>query len=228
MIALITPTGNRPKQIELCNRWMNNQDYTGEVLWIIVDDCNPKTTDLITRDNWTIKKIYPEPVWKEGQNTQGRNIATGIEEVKKHKVDSIFIIEDDDYYKPHYLTAMTELIQGYDIAGERNTIYYNVKIKRWIENQNDTWSSLFQTAFTPKVIPLFENLYGEKFIDYVLFRMGIKTHLFDVGKLSIGIKGQPGRQGIGAGHGWIQHMHPDIDGIKLKELIGEDSKYYLS
>lgn len=230
MIALLTPTGGRPKQIELCARWMKNQDYKGQVLWIIIDDCKPKTTDFIKddfRENWTIKKIHPYPQWQEGQNTQGRNIAEGINEVKKHNVESIFIIEDDDYYKPCYLSAMTEKIKGFDLAGERNTIYYNVKLRRWIENKNDVWSSLFQTAFTPKIIPLLESCYGEKFIDYVLFRIAKNVNLFDTGKLSIGIKGLNGRQGIGAGHTWVQHMHPDIDGVKLEELIGSDSKYYL-
>lgn len=230
MIALITPTGARPHQIELCAQWMKNQDYKGEVLWIIIDDCEPRTTDFIKddfRENWAIKKIYPKPKWQEGQNTQGRNIAAGINEVKKHEVESIFIIEDDDYYKSCYLSVMSEKIKGFDVAGERNTIYYNVRIQRWIENKNDVWSSLFQTVFTPKIIPLIESCYGEKFIDYVLFRMAKNINLFDDGKLSIGIKGQNGRSGIGAGHGWIQHMTPDIDGVKLKELIGEDSKYYL-
>lgn len=230
MIALVTPTGNRPRQIELCARWMKNQDYKDNVLWIIIDDCNPRTTDFISdtfRENWTIKKVYPKPAWQEGQNTQGRNLASGIKEVKKRITKAIFIIEDDDYYKPCYLSEMVKRIKGFDIAGEINTIYYNVNLKRWIENKNGTWSSLFQTAFTSKAIPLLEKLYNEKFIDLAFFHSDIRANLFEAGKLSIGIKGQPGRSGIGAGHRWSYNMHADLDSVKLKELIGEDSKYYL-
>jgi len=227
-IVLITPTGARPEQFEICAGLMKAQDYKDKVLWIIVDDAEPITTDNVQidfRENWAIKKIYPHPVWEPGQNTQGRNLAAGINEAKKHKVDAIFIIEDDDYYKPCYLRLMTEKLKGYDIAGEMNTIYYNVKLRRWIENKNDVWSSLFQTCFTPKVIPIFEKLYGEKFIDFVLFRQVKKVNLFDE-KWSIGIKGQNGRAGIGAGHQWLNHMAPDPELKKLKELIGNDVKYY--
>lgn len=230
MIVLLTPSGARPHQIELCSRWMQNQDYTGEVVWIIIDDAAPITTDFITeefRKNWHIKKIYPSPLWQIGQNTQGRNIAAGINYIKTlSDVEAIFIIEDDDYYKPFYLTEMVKRIEGYELIGEVKTIYYNVTINRWIENQNMEWSSLFQTAFTPEFIPTFESCYGEKFIDLSLFRYAKRVNLFDAGKLSIGIKGQLGRKGIGAGHGWINHMHPDEDISKLKELIGEDWRYY--
>ncbi len=227
MICLLTPTGGRPDQIALCAKFMQRQDYKGDVTWVIVDDCNPRTTDFITgdfRENWNIIKLFPSPAWQEGQNTQGRNIAAGINEIKKHNPEAIFIIEDDDYYKSEYLSATLEKLKGFDLCGERNTIYYNVTLRRWIENGNDIWSSLFQTAFTPKVIPILEGLYGEKFIDFILFRK-IKSNLFDA-KHSIGIKGMPGRSPIGAGHGWIDHMLPDYDMEKLKELIGEDYRLY--
>jgi hypothetical protein len=230
MIILITPTGGRPKQIELCAKFMQNQDYSGQVLWIIIDDCEPRTTDFITedfRENWQVIKIYPKPVWQPGQNTQGRNICTGINEAKKHNPKAIFIIEDDDYYKPFYLTKTLEKLEGFDLAGQMKTVYYNVTIKRWIENQNLEWSSLFQTAFTPTVIPVIESLYSEKFIDFILFRQVSKVNLFDGEKLSIGIKGLQGRAGIGAGHGWIKHMTPDPESIVLKQFLNEDAKYYL-
>jgi hypothetical protein len=228
-MILITPTGGRPHQIELCAKFMQNQDYKGSVTWVIIDDCEPRTTDFIKedfRENWTIKKVYPKPIWQVGQNTQGRNICAGINEAKKYNPRIIFIIEDDDYYKSCYLRLMNDKITGYDLIGQNKTIYYNVTIKRWIENQNEAWSSLFQTAFTPAVIPIFEKLYLEKFIDFVLFRQVKRVNLFDGEKLSIGIKGQQGRAGIGAGHGWVKHMIPDPQSVKLKQLLGEDSKYY--
>lgn len=82
---------------------MKEQTYTGTVIWMIVDDGDPVTTDFITddfREGWTIQKIYPKPVWQKGQNTQGRNLAAGIREIKKLDPELIFIVEDDDYYSP--------------------------------------------------------------------------------------------------------------------------------
>ena len=76
MIALITPTGSRADQFKLCTMFMERQTYKGEVTWIIVDDAYPSTTDRVDKgfkDNWTIIKVYPTPIW-QGQNTQSRNM----------------------------------------------------------------------------------------------------------------------------------------------------------
>lgn len=226
MIALITPTGGRPDQIKHCERWMQSQTYTGEVTWILIDDCEDKTIENISRDGWELIKIYPEPKWEYGQNTQARNIAEGINICKTLQPDAIFIIEDDDYYKPIYLEEMMKRLPGFQIIGELNTIYYNIYFKKWVVNGNDKWSSLFQTAFTPDVIPLFEQCYSEQFIDFVFFRLNARVNLFKAGNLSIGIKGAKGRYGIGSGHGNQMNMILDSDYSKLKELIGNDYRYY--
>jgi hypothetical protein len=236
-IVLITPTGARERQIQLCAQWMKQQTYTGDVTWIIVDDAEPVTTDFIPagrdnfRDNWHVTKIHPTPAWQPGQNTQGRNINAGINYVMAvfdgFTVDGIFIIEDDDYYSPAYLDEMMKRLPGFDAIGETNTIYYNVMLRRWIENHNDTWSSLFQTAFTMKSLRIFKQLLTERFIDYAFFPAIENKLLFRAGNLAVGIKGQPGRAGIGAGHGWIKHLIDDADGRKLIELLGDDAKYYM-
>lgn len=48
MIVLITPTGARKNQFELCMRWMLRQTYQGNVVWIIVDDPVPVTAVPVT------------------------------------------------------------------------------------------------------------------------------------------------------------------------------------
>jgi len=235
MIALITPTGARENQLKLCAHYMAKQTYGGDLVWVIIDDALPRTSDFITDDfrtGWQVLKAYPAPPWQVGQNTQGRNLKAGIDLLLQHyspnKIEAIFIIEDDDYYRPNYLAVMMSLLDGCLVLGESHTIYYNVRLGRWIENQNDTWSSLFQTAFKPAALRWFNKLYGEKFIDYAFFRLCEKPKLFRTpDKLSIGIKGIEGRAGIGAGHGFIPHMIPDESGSKLIELLGEDANFYL-
>jgi hypothetical protein len=226
MIALITPSGGRPDQIKLCERWMQAQTYTGEITWILIDDCEDRTITDIERQGWDLIKIYPEPKWQFGQNTQARNISEGIKICKELQPDAIFIIEDDDYYKPVYLDEMMKRMGNFQIIGELNTIYYNVYFKRWVVNGNDKWSSLFQTAFTPDVIPLFEQCYSEQFIDFVFFRLESRINLFHANNLSVGIKGMNGRYGIGAGHGNQMNMESDPNFKKLFELIGPDAEYY--
>lgn len=234
MIALITPTGARAKQFMHCRQWMKKQTYTGEVLWIIVDDALPVTTDCVTdefRENWKIVKLYPRPQWMQGQNTQSRNILAGINYLKqnytKETIQAIFIIEDDDYYKPIYLTEMVKRLGNYEAIGETRTIYYNVIWRRFIANANTIHSSLFQTALSWDGIPALLGSLKDKFIDARFWRLVKNKYLFSAGNLAIGIKGLPGRAGIGAGHQKNYAMHPDMNLVHLKKLIGnEDAEIY--
>jgi hypothetical protein len=231
MLVLITPTGSRPKQFELCMQWMKQQTYTGKVVWIVVDDCFPKTIDILNedfRENWLIIKKYPKPLWEIGKNTQGRNLKIAIDIINvfpKDWVEAIYIIEDDDYYKPEYLQTMKYCLKGFTLAGEVKTVYYNIKYKMFKEMANTSHASLFQICFTADALPILEKYLNDGFID-INFCKNIKNiNLFEANKLAIGIKGLPGRPGIGIGH--RQKGILDINLNKLKELIGEDYKYYL-
>jgi glycosyltransferase involved in cell wall biosynthesis len=226
--VLITPTGARREQINLCQRWMQNQTYTGKVTWVIVDDAYPRTIESIDRPGWEIIKVYPTPAWATGQNTQARNIATGINVALNNckDIEAIFIIEDDDYYKPVYLEKMMLKFNGFDLIGEMRTVYYNVVTRRWVTNPNNVHSSLFQTAFTLKVINVFENSLWHKFIDCEFWRTSENKYLFSDGNLAIGMKGMPGRGGIGAGHKMARNMREDLRMDYLKSQIGKDYEYY--
>ena len=227
MIVLITPTGARQAQFEICTHLMKNQTYTGEVMWIIVDDGYPVSTDKVDydfRDNWTIVKVYPSPKWSTGQNTQARNIAEGLK-VVPHDAEAIFIIEDDDYYRPVYLECMMAH-KGHALWGEMKTIYYNVLHRRHITNANTIHASLFQTAFTPAAIPYLIKALPNKFIDCVFWALVPDRIMFQQGDLAIGIKGMPGRKGIGAGHERAMNMIPDFQLNWLKSKIGNDATLY--
>lgn len=232
MIILITPTGGRQKQFDLCCQWMRSQTYKGKVLWIVVDDCVPVTTDVIEgfSDNWVILRKRPVISWKQGDNTQGRNLKIGIDLVKafpQDQIEGIFIIEDDDYYTTVYLEKMMEKLKGCNLAGEIFTIYYHTRIKKWQGCENRTHSSLFQIAFTPVAIPYFEKCYDEKYMDIKFCKIVPNINLFSQENLAIGMKGMVGRQGIGVGHRETGYKNDDKDLGKLKSLLGEDYKYYL-
>ena len=233
MIVLITPTGSRQMQFSLCSRWMQRQTYVGDVVWIIVDDCYPKTTDHVAenfKDRWTIVKVYPTPVW-QGENTQARNISAGVKAMqqnfKAENIDAVFIIEDDDYYRANYIERMMANFGSYSLIGERNTIYYNVFHRRYITNPNTIHASLFQTAFKIDVLPIFESCYPAKFMDCIFWSKVPNRHLFYENDLAVGMKGMPGRGGIGAGHSKAMNMRDDSSLIYLRQLIGyEDAQVY--
>ena len=235
MIALLTPTGGRLKQMELCAKFMKQQDYEGEVLWVLV--VIPVTVYYIKksfRENWTIVKVYPEPAWSTGQNTQARNLLVGIKEIKKYlEIKAVFIIEDDDYYSPRYLRIMLSKLKGYDIAGEMYTIYYNPILRGYMRNINGYHASLFQIAFVPELLPIFEMVCATRvrFIDMDFFRTLLsqkkKINLFNNMDLAIGIKGLPGRPGIGMGHKRVNNrLIADPELVKFKKFLGEDWIYY--
>jgi hypothetical protein len=232
MICLVTPTGAREDQIRLCVQFMSRQTYTGKVLWVIVDDAIPHTIDWIPQiRDWEILKVYPYPSWNYGMNTQARNLAAGINailsHVRKEDIEGIFIIEDDDYYRPNYLERMVIRLQGYDLCGEMNTIYYNVSSRRYLVNGNTIHSSLFQTGFSYNAIPLFEQSFAHKFIDCLFWSLVPNRIIFKENDLAIGMKGMPGRGGIGAGHSRQMSMREDQGMQYLKKLIGnEDAKLY--
>jgi hypothetical protein len=243
VIALITPTGGRRKQIQLCAKWMKAQTYKGKVLWIIVDDCEPKTTEFIPKDfreNWEIVHIHPTPVWRPGQNTQSRNLQAGIDEVKKRSdIQAIFIIEDDDYYKPEYLLYMLAFFTGNDLCGEIQTLYCNVELLLYRRCLNARHCSLFQVMFSPKAIPIFEDVLSKnvKFIDIEFFKnaneANLKIGTFKGLDLAVGIKGLPGRKGIGSGHQLDIYKPREQKRtrqeriLELKNLIGDDYKFYI-
>lgn len=235
MIALITPTGNRPIQFDLCQQYMKRQTYSGQVLWIIIDDCLPTTTDQVTdtfRDSWQIVKVYPKPAWRQGQNTQGRNMEAGINTLltqpERQDIKAVFVIEDDDYYRATYLERMMANWSGCQILGETKTIYYNPVHRRYCVNGNVTYASLFQTAFDMRTIELLRSVKSHKFIDGAFWKIVQNKKLFHENDLAIGIKGLPGRGGIGAGHSDSYYgMISDVDMRFLKNHIGEaDARIY--
>jgi len=233
MIVLITPTGARQSQFSLCSSLMKRQTYTGNVLWIIVDDAIPITTNEVTagfREGWEIQKVHPRPQWLQGQNTQGRNMSAGLNFLTEHynlaDVECVFIIEDDDYYRPIYLERMMVNLKIFSAIGEKMTIYYNVTWRKYITNANTIHASLFQTAFTTELIPLMLRCHKHKFIDAEFWKLATNKYLFKENDLAIGMKGMPGRAGIGAGHGRLMNMNPDNDMKHLKKLIGGDAELY--
>lgn len=245
MICLITATGGRPDQFAMCMAFMKRQTYKGEVVWIIIDDVMPVSTSGVKsdfREDWIIIKGHPKPSWLVGQNTQFRNMLMATKALlgnySPEDIEGIFIIEDDDYYKPDYLEKMMTRLDGYEIAGEINSLYYNVYHRSYFAWGNVLHASLFQTAFKPSIIPYLDKVclnpspYPNYYIDVQLWHEATRNkNLFKADNLAIGIKGMPGRAGIGAGHDGGFMVNKDVDCSYLKSLIGSDvslyEKYYL-
>jgi len=225
MLTLLTATGARPEAFALCERWMAAQDYPGRVRWVIVDDGPDPQHVTLARDGWTIEVIRPTPLWEPGQNTQARNLLAGLEVIGEDA--RVVCIEDDDHYAPGWLTHIDAELDHAELVGEGMARYYNVALRVGRQLNNMLLASLCSTAVRGRAIETLREACqsSERFIDIGLWRLHPSRHVFS-GHRVTGIKGLPGRGGIGMGHRPEFSGTPDPDGRLLREWIGDDAMHY--
>lgn len=226
MLTLLTATGARPAAWALCERWMAQQDYAGPVRWIIVDDGPEPQPVTFRRDGWQLVLVRPSPHWAPGQNTQARNLLKGLAAVGPE--DRLVIIEDDDWYAPDWLTTVAAELEHAELVGEHRARYYNVEQRRGRQLANTGHASLCSTAMRGSALRDFADACRSrpKFIDLELWRRPRDRRLFG-GHRVVGIKGLPGRGGIGMGHDPDFKGEADAGGALLRDWIGADAEVYL-
>lgn len=231
-ISLITCTGSRPEALKLCEQYIINQTFRGPIEWIIVDDSSEKLPANRTIKNHItdlkIRYFRGPRKWEEGLNTQRFNMEEAIKHVRS---DYVFFLEDDDLYKPRYIDIMLNLLWYADIAGEAKSKYYHLGIPGFKEMHNYRHASLCQTAIKRSLLPMVKAAVdsGELYFDIHLWNQvhanRIPYILLAESNLVIGIKGMPGRAGIGVGHKNKDYLlDPGL--VKLKEWCGEYASNY--
>lgn len=231
-LTLITPTGGRPEAFGLCCEFIRRQTYIGPLQWLVVDDVRPPTAFpgewMASRPNTTGTNIFPVPSWSPGQNTLARNLLAAIPEVA---YDRILFLEDDDRYPSDHLETMATRLDVAAIVGDSVSRYYHLPSRRYRLFRNQQMASLCQTGMRAELLPLLKQVCqaSPDFIDMRLWRAAKATKDLQAGPPScIGIKGLPGRAGIGAGHRpdrspeWLD----DKDLSVLRGWIGNDISLY--
>lgn len=221
MITLITPTGGRPEAFALCEKYMARQSVKFDQ-WLVIDDYPVPTECTMGQE-----VIRPEPLWKDGGMTLPRNLLAGLQAAEG---EYILIIEDDDWYSPEYIKTLVEKLQTYDLAGEGKARYYNIQNYRHMTHTNMKHASLCQTGFRrsilQKVMHCVEGNTGRGFIDLFIWELEVNKMVFAGSQTCLGIKGMPGRSGIGYGH--TDRMGaPDRRPLHtLKKWIGPEAIVY--
>jgi hypothetical protein len=195
------------------------------VRWVIVDDGQDAQPVTFRRDGWTLVVLRPRPYWQPGQNTQARNLLAGLSAIGEG--ERMVILEDDDWYAPDWLTHVAAQLERAELVGETRARYYNVTQRRARQLVNTAHASLCATAMRGRAIDTFRAVCRTqaKFIDMELWKRHQSRHLFD-GHRVVGMKGLPGRGGIGMGHQRL-FGDPDPNGKLLREWIGDDVSTYL-
>jgi hypothetical protein len=124
--------------------------------------------------------------------------------------NKVAIIEDDDWYSNIYFKFLSEALDNYDVVGIDCTTYYHIPTKRYKRLVHPGRSSLNSTAFRFNVVEVFMNalvLAAKQNVCHVdiLFwnmvkELKLKYKLFNVDGLVLGLKGLPGKAGLGIGH----------------------------
>ena len=225
MLTLLTATGARPQAWAICERLMARQDYAGPVRWVIVDDGAEPQPVTFQREGWTLVHVRPEPYWQPGQNTQARNLLAGLAAISPN--ERVVIIEDDDHYAPDWLTHVAAQLDRAELVGETCARYYNVAKRVGRQLNNAGHASLCATAMRGRALQTFRQVCrpGRQFIDLDLWKLHPSRHLF-YGHRVVGIKGLPGRGGIGMGHSDRFRGVDDRDGALLWEWVGKDAELY--
>lgn len=224
MLTIITPTGERPAAFDFCQRMMAQQTYSGAVRWIIVDDGREPSPLWFARAGWDVEIIRPSPLWAPGDNTQGRNLLAALDCVRRG--DVLTVVEDDDHYAPGWLQWVADNAGAAELIGEAEAVYYNVRTRTWRAIGNDEHASLRCSAMRGGAIETFRSVLATpyRYYDLRLWRRHADKKVFPR-RLTVGIKGMPGRPGIALGHDGKGAA--DLDGAKLRQLIGDDAERYL-
>jgi glycosyltransferase involved in cell wall biosynthesis len=228
--TLVTPTADQPTGIALCERFMAAQTIdVRQFQWIVVDDGVEPARLTMGQEHIRRQR---EPECKPAQSFC-RNL---IEALPRVMGDWIVFIEHDDFYKPGHLELLAELTsqKGALIAGDGIQRYYNV-IQRSYRVFENYGACLCQTAIATKLRPnitkviegqLAKGKYG---VDASLWRdvQPAKWALKHAGT-ALGIKGLPGRPGLGLGHRPTTDgkWRPDPALAMLRTWIGDAAEIY--
>lgn len=220
-VFALTPTGGRPEALRLLARYIDEQTWRGPLTWLICDDVDPpsqRPTPL--RDGITVEIIRPNWRW-ESASTQARSMAALLDRVPEGA--SVIVAEDDDVYLPEHIETMLAALETAELVGQRVSLYYNVATRRYREMPGSNHASLGATALRGSALGLLRRICanGRDYIDVALWRQFTGPKALLETRTAIGIKGLPGRAGIGVGHRKAFGA-PDAGGHVLREWIGDD------
>lgn len=232
-ITVITPTGDTPVALKLCHKWMKAQANVNKhkILWIISDDSRHPMCPLVL-DREDIKVLHLQnPYSKPGPVSMATNLLTAINHAEG---DHIMIMEHDDFYSPFHIQNLVAHLEEYDAAGSVWQHYYNLASRSYKLYRNKG-SALCCTAFKRHLLPYFVEAVkwckehehkgmDRRFWDILTITTPHKVNIYDDLKnpTCIGIKGLPGRPGIGVGHRAINYT-PDLEGEVLKKWVGDEA-----
>lgn len=224
-VSILTPTCDRPIAFALTEKYLARQTIAPHE-WIVADGGQ-------TAANCTMGQIHVHLRSTPGAKNFATNLLNGIAAATG---DVLVICEDDDWLRNDHLALMVAMAQRFPLIGsDDKQNYYNVAHRCW-RSFNNVGASMCQTAIRRELLPAFEAMIrkcirsGSYGIDTHFWRSVPTDKWGIVGQMSVvGIKGLPGRAGLGVGHrpeGPRWSSDPDLS--QLRAWIGADASLYES
>lgn len=225
MVTVITPTADQPTGIALLERYMARQTVRPDA-WIVADDGDVPATLTMGQTHIVRRRDA------EGGASLAGNMLAALGRVSG---DVVIMMEHDDWYSADHIETCLRELQGYAATGSIWQRYYNVDQRCWKVMRN-IGSALCNTAFTAARIPAMRaaceqaRVRGQIGVDRLFWESlpDDQKNITDTCTV-IGIKGLPGRKGLGLGHkpdlplrGWTLDSH----GAKAREWLGADAARY--
>lgn len=241
-IVVLTPTRQRPAALEICRDYVARQKGIPGLLHLIVDGGPDYTMREPTQmreteagvDEVVLRRWQPDNL--PPALSLGDNVRHGLDYIRSVVGPAkVVMFEDDDWYAPDYVWWSVRELERRPLVGEGCSFYYNVQNRTWMTCNNHSHASLCSTAWDDEEIGdeirnvLMKTLrsFRKAFLDVNIWKeLGSQGKVFvpRPKRRVVGIKGVPGRKGIGVGH--RRQRNSDRKGILLKRLIGDDAQRY--
>lgn len=230
-VTLITPTADQPYGIALAEQYMQAQTALVRVAeWIVADDgIEPAKLALGQRHIRREREPGDSPA-----QSLARNLLAATPRVS---TEFVVVWEHDDAYLPRHLETLLERLErpGILAAGDDEQRYYHVGARKWIALDN-VGAALCQTGLRADVLPMLEAAASKclredsRGIDAAFWAAvpDDRKALYRAGQV-VGIKGLPGRAGIGIGHRPDEscyRWHSDPEGHVLRAWCGPAARNY--
>jgi glycosyltransferase involved in cell wall biosynthesis len=222
-ISLITPTADQPLGLSLLERYIAAQTVKPDE-WIVADDGDVPATLTMGQTHIVRKRT------EQGGRSLATNMLAALEAVTG---DIVIVAEHDDLYLPNHIAECVKGLAKQGAYGCPTLCYYHVRLRIWAQMRN-RGSALCQTAFRSSLIPDMrrscEAAYAANTgsVDWKFWEP--RQQLAKGPQTVIGIKGLPGRVGLGIGHRpkdtTQRRWNKDPHMIKLKEWAGAHWKEY--